>query len=261
MTQPEACPNHGGNSLDSHAPIAIDPVCFFQYASTSAARWRELIGLTINHCTYGLGTIRKIEGDYLYVDLPERQGKKHLTEFGLDSFQRGFFNNLQIDDTLQQKITAAAAACLEMSPESDSLEAEAPKEPAKKREKALRRPKRLKGIRKPFSSRGVISSRQNRPGEVMSKRLSIDKLPHYITEEQLETLFSEAGAVILTKIIPYVHNGKPCGFGLVEMATQEAGRKAISILDGRNLDGHLLAVKAEYSQSKKHFGIPSRKGR
>jgi RNA recognition motif-containing protein len=95
----------------------------------------------------------------------------------------------------------------------------------------------------------------------MSKRLSIDSLPHYITEAQLETLFSEAGSVILTKIIPYVHNGKPCGFGLVEMATQEAGQKAISILDGRNLDGHLLAVKEEYSQSKNYFGIRTRKVR
>ena len=61
--------------------------------------------------------------------------------------------------------------------------------------------------------------------------------------------------MVLTKIIPYVHNGKPCGFGFVEMATQEAGRKAISILDGRNLDGHLLVVKEEYWQSKSHFGI------
>ena len=118
--------------MDSQVPITIDPLSFFQYASSGKDRWDELIGLTINHCTFGLGTIRKIDGEYIYVDLPERQGKKHLTEFGLDSFQRGFFNNLQIDDALQQKIMAAAAACLEMA-QSEALEAEAPQKPAKKK--------------------------------------------------------------------------------------------------------------------------------
>jgi hypothetical protein len=110
MTQPEAVLIQECNSLDSQDPITIDPLSFFEYASSSTVRWRELIGLTINHCTFGLGTIRKIDGDYIYVDLPQRQGKKNLTEFGLDSFQRGFFNNLQIDDILQQRITAAAEA-------------------------------------------------------------------------------------------------------------------------------------------------------
>jgi hypothetical protein len=130
MTQPDVCLNHEGDSLDSQVPISIDPLSFFQYASSGKNRWDELIGLTINHCTFGLGTIRKIDGEYIYVDLPERQGKKHLTEFGLDSFQRGFFNNLQINNALQQKIIEAAA-CQEMPPET--LEAEAPQKPAKKK--------------------------------------------------------------------------------------------------------------------------------
>jgi hypothetical protein len=134
MTQPDACLDHECNSLDSHTIITIDPLSFFQYASEREDRWRELIGLTINHCTFGLGTIRKIDGEYLYVDLPERQGKKHLTEFGLDSFQRGFFNNLEINNTLQQKIVAAAEAS-QMMLQSEILEAEAPKQPVKKKRK------------------------------------------------------------------------------------------------------------------------------
>jgi hypothetical protein len=142
MTQPDVSDDHEGNSLDSQAPITIDPLSFFQYASSSAARWRELIGLSINHCTFGLGTIRKIDGEYIYVDLPERQGKKHLTEFGLDSFQRGFFNNLQINNELQQKIMAAAAASLEIPPET--LEAEASKEPVKKKRKVTKATKTKK---------------------------------------------------------------------------------------------------------------------
>jgi hypothetical protein len=141
MTQPDVCLDHEGNNLDSQAPITIAPLSFFQYASSGENRWDELVGLTISHCTFGLGTIRKIDGDYIYVDLPERQGKKHLTEFGLDSFQRGFFNNLQINNTLQEKIIEAAAR-QEMLSKLEALEAAAPKEPVKKKRKSTKATKK-----------------------------------------------------------------------------------------------------------------------
>jgi hypothetical protein len=140
MTQPDGCLDHKGNSLDSLAPITIDPLSFFQYASSGEDRWAEIIGLTINHCTFGLGTIRKIDGDYIYVDLPERQGKKHLTEFGLDSFQRGFFNNLQINNTLQEKIMAAAEAI--RIEQSKPVEEEGVKKPPKKKRKSTKATKK-----------------------------------------------------------------------------------------------------------------------
>jgi RNA recognition motif-containing protein len=95
----------------------------------------------------------------------------------------------------------------------------------------------------------------------MSKRLSIDSLPNHITGEHLKTLFSEAGSVTFANVIPYRHNGEACGYGFVEMDTTEAGQKAMSILNGRNLDGHHLAVKEDNQKSKGFFGIRSRKGR
>ena len=142
MSQPDTISDHESGSSDSHAIIAIDPLSFFTYASGGENRWRELVGLTINHCSFGLGTIKKIDGEYIYIDLPERQGKKHLTEFGLDSFQRGYFNNLQINNTLQQKIMAAAAASLEMPPQAETLETETPKAPAKKKRKTTKATKK-----------------------------------------------------------------------------------------------------------------------
>jgi hypothetical protein len=122
-------------NLDSKSTVVIDPKNFFTYASSGADRWQELIGLNISHCTFGLGTIKKIEGEYIYVDLPERQGKKHLTEFGLDSFLRGFFSNLVVDNTLQQKMIAAAEASLALAAEQAAAEAEALKAPPKKKRK------------------------------------------------------------------------------------------------------------------------------
>jgi hypothetical protein len=144
MTQTDAHPDYECNSPASQASITIDPLSFFQYASSGDDRWHELVGLAINHCTFGLGTIKKIDGDYIYVDLPERQGKKQLTEFGLDSFQRGFFNNLQIDEALQDKIITAAAVALEMALQLETAAAEAPKEKAKKKRKSTKATKKEK---------------------------------------------------------------------------------------------------------------------
>lgn len=143
MTHQDGSFDQAGNSSASQAPITIDPRSFFQYASTGADRWNEVVGLTITHCTFGLGTIRKIDGDYIYVDLPERQGKKHLTEFGLDSFQRGFFNNLQINEVLEKKIIAAEAASQELA-QLEILAAEAPKAPVKKKRKSTKATKKAK---------------------------------------------------------------------------------------------------------------------
>jgi RNA recognition motif-containing protein len=88
----------------------------------------------------------------------------------------------------------------------------------------------------------------------MSKRLSVSNLPHHITREQLRTLFSEAGLVASVMIINYLHNGQTCGFGFVSMKTQEESQKAISLFNGRLVDGRLLAVKEEGAQSKSAFG-------
>ncbi len=76
----------------------------------------------------------------------------------------------------------------------------------------------------------------------MSKRLSVCNLPHQMTGEQLQTLFSEAGLVASAKIITYLHNGQTCGFGFVSMKTQEEGQKAISLFDGRLVDKAIVFI-------------------
>jgi RNA recognition motif-containing protein len=92
----------------------------------------------------------------------------------------------------------------------------------------------------------------------MSKRLSVSNLPHQMTGEQLQALFSEAGSVASARIINYLHNGQTCGFGFVAMKTQEESLKAISMFNGRLLDGRPLAVREDSAQSKCSFGRRSR---
>jgi cold-inducible RNA-binding protein len=92
----------------------------------------------------------------------------------------------------------------------------------------------------------------------MSKRLSVGNLPHQMTGEQLQSLFSEAGLVSSAKIITYLHNGQNCGFGFVEMKSIAEGQNAISMLNGRQVDGRPLVVKADRLWSKCTFGRRSR---
>jgi cold-inducible RNA-binding protein len=87
----------------------------------------------------------------------------------------------------------------------------------------------------------------------MSIKLYVGNLSYEITEPQLQTLFSEAGEVTSAKIITDRQTGQPRGFGFVEMETKVEGQKAISMLNGRNLDGRPLTVNEAKPQQKGGF--------
>ncbi len=93
----------------------------------------------------------------------------------------------------------------------------------------------------------------------MSKRLSVSNLPHQMSGEQLQNLFSEAGAVASARIINYLHNGETCGFGFIAMKTQEESQKAIAMFNGRLVEGRPLAVREDSVQSKCSYGRRGRK--
>jgi cold-inducible RNA-binding protein len=88
----------------------------------------------------------------------------------------------------------------------------------------------------------------------MAMKLYVGNLPHQMTEEQLQTLFSEAGYVASAKIITDRQTGQPRGFAFVEMETKLEGQKAISMLNGRSVDGRPLAVNEARPMQKGSFG-------
>ncbi len=94
----------------------------------------------------------------------------------------------------------------------------------------------------------------------MSIKLFVGNLPHEMTEDELNTLFSEAGAVASAKIITDRHTGQPRGFGFVEMETKLEGQKAISMLNGRSVDGRPLAVNEARPQQRSGFNGGRRGG-
>ncbi|MGA9822006.1 MAG: RNA-binding protein, partial [Desulfobaccales bacterium] len=76
----------------------------------------------------------------------------------------------------------------------------------------------------------------------MSVKLYVGNLPHAMTEAELNTLFSEAGNVASAKIITDRQTGQPRGFGFVEMETKVEAQKAISMINGRTVEGRPLTV-------------------
>jgi cold-inducible RNA-binding protein len=94
--------------------------------------------------------------------------------------------------------------------------------------------------------------------KMMMIRLSVLNLPHHMTGEQLQNLFSEAGLVASAKIITYLHNGESRGFGFVAMETQAEGQKAISMFNGRLVDGLHLTVREDRSRPKCSFARRTR---
>jgi RNA recognition motif-containing protein len=87
----------------------------------------------------------------------------------------------------------------------------------------------------------------------MSIKLYVGNLSFDTTEEQLNTLFSEAGPVVSAKIITDRHTGQPRGFGFVEMESKAAGQKAISMLNGQTVDGRPISVNEAKPQQKGGF--------
>ena len=77
----------------------------------------------------------------------------------------------------------------------------------------------------------------------MAKRLYVGNLAYSITEEDLKTLFAEAGTVTEATVGLSGSMGNARGFGYVEMATDEEAARAVTLLNGREVQGRTINVK------------------
>ena len=70
----------------------------------------------------------------------------------------------------------------------------------------------------------------------------VGNLPFDATEADLRSLFADYGSVTSASVITDRDTGRSRGFGFVEVADQAAGQKAVTELDGSNLNGRSLTV-------------------
>ena len=88
----------------------------------------------------------------------------------------------------------------------------------------------------------------------MSTKLYVGGLPYSVTEQQLNELFAQQGTVSSAKVITDKFTGQSRGFGFVEMSTAEEAKKAISALNGTQMDGRPLTVNEAKPQEKRTGG-------
>jgi len=70
----------------------------------------------------------------------------------------------------------------------------------------------------------------------------VGNLAHETTEPQLRTAFEEYGPVSKVNIVMDKVDGKPKGFGFVDMSSLENSQAAIAGLNGKDLGGRPLTV-------------------
>jgi len=63
-----------------------------------------------------------------------------------------------------------------------------------------------------------------------------------MTDDKLAELFAEAGEVVSATVITDRNSGRSKGFGFVEMASEADAKKAIELMNGKDLDGRPAVV-------------------
>ena len=75
-----------------------------------------------------------------------------------------------------------------------------------------------------------------------------------LQDEDLKKFFIPYGEVSSAKIIMDRTTDKSRGFGFVEMADDEAGKKAIAELDGTTVEGRQIKVNEAKAKPERSFG-------
>ena len=85
------------------------------------------------------------------------------------------------------------------------------------------------------------------------QKLYVGSLSYDTKEDSLKDFFSQAGTVNSASIIMDRISGRSKGFGFVEMSSEEEAKKAIEMLNGKELDGRTIVVDEAKPMEKKPF--------
>ena len=88
----------------------------------------------------------------------------------------------------------------------------------------------------------------------MGTKLYVGGLPYSVTEGRLQEIFSAHGTVESANVIADKFTGQSRGFGFVEMSSGSEAQKAISSLNGTQLDGRTLTVNEAKPMARRDDG-------
>lgn len=84
----------------------------------------------------------------------------------------------------------------------------------------------------------------------MATNIYVGNLSFSTDTNDLERLFAEHGEVTKAQVITDRDTGRSRGFGFVEMASSDDAQKAISSLNGANVEGRSLKVNIAQERSR-----------
>lgn len=88
----------------------------------------------------------------------------------------------------------------------------------------------------------------------MQTKLYVGNLSYETTEDELRTLFTQAGNVTSVALIKDRDTGRSKGFAFVEMSNQSEAEKAIQMFNGYSLSNRALKVNAARPREERGFG-------
>jgi RNA recognition motif-containing protein len=92
----------------------------------------------------------------------------------------------------------------------------------------------------------------------MESKLYVGNLSYSTTEDDLRTLFAQAGAVASVALVKDRDSGRSKGFAFVEMSTQTEAEKAISMFNSFQLGDRELKVSLARPREERPRSFGSR---
>ncbi|MBL8058168.1 MAG: RNA-binding protein [Anaerolineales bacterium] len=88
----------------------------------------------------------------------------------------------------------------------------------------------------------------------MNNKLYVGNLAYSTSEDELRTLFAQAGTVTSVAIIKDRDTGRSKGFGFVEMSNQAEAQKAVSMFNAYRLSDRELTVNIARPREERPAG-------
>jgi len=85
----------------------------------------------------------------------------------------------------------------------------------------------------------------------METKLYIGNMSHETTEQDLRTMFGEAGTVETVDVIMDRQTGKSKGFAFVTMSSQDEAEKAISMFNAKDVNSRTLKVNISHPREER----------
>ncbi len=88
----------------------------------------------------------------------------------------------------------------------------------------------------------------------MENKIYVGNLSFTTTEDELRTLFAQAGSVTSVAMIKDRDTGQSKGFAFIEMSNQAEAEKAIQMFNGKTLGSRELKVNLARPREERGFG-------